>query len=271
MTDSLQLNAGGKSPDEVRGMFARVAPRYDFLNHCLSLRRDVYWRTVTAREATNLGADDLIVDLCTGTGDLAFALHAQAPHARFVALDFVPEMLVLARQKAAAVGCATAGLASSAAGGPGEGGGDILAAARPGAILFDTGDALALPLPDNCAALATVAFGVRNLADLDRGLREMARILRPGGKVAILEFTRPSGWFFGPLYMFYLRCILPVLGRLLSRASGGAYGYLATSVQAFAGPDEMRARLAAAGFANIRAIPLTGGIVHLYVGMKPKR
>ena len=236
-------NAGGKSPVEVREMFSRVARRYDFLNHFLSLGLDIHWRNVAAREARSLGKDDLIADLCTGTGDLAFAFGRAAPEARIIAFDFTPEMVQFGPQKAAR--------------------------RKANKITFGVGDTLNLPLMDNCAGLAGVAFGIRNVGDLDRGLHEMIRVVRPGGKVLVLEFTRPIGFFFGPLYMFYFRNILPLLGRVIATAAGDAYRYLPQSVQAFAGPEEMTARMSALGLTQTRAVSLTFGTVHLYVGVKP--
>jgi demethylmenaquinone methyltransferase / 2-methoxy-6-polyprenyl-1,4-benzoquinol methylase len=238
------LNAGGKSPREVRAMFARVARRYDLLNHLLSFGRVRAWRRAAAREAAGLGAGDVLADLCTGTGDLALALSRVAPEASVIALDFTPEMLRYGAEKAARRRCAR--------------------------VSFALGDALALPLSDNCAALASVAFGIRNVADLSGALREMARVVRPGGKVLILEFTRPASRVFGPLYMCYFRHALPIIGRIMAAAAGDAYRYLPQSVQAFAGSEEMTARMRAAGLAEVRAIPHTCGIVHMYVGIKMK-
>ncbi|MCY3023537.1 MAG: class I SAM-dependent methyltransferase, partial [Planctomycetota bacterium] len=192
------------------------------------------------------------------TGDLALAFYRAAPHLPVIALDFAPEMLALGRAKAAAMNIPSPLL-------PAE---DGSASTAETGIAFCLADALALPLRDNSVAVASVAFGLRNVADLDGGLKEMVRVVRPGGKVLVLEFTRPAGWLFGPLYMFYIRHIVPLLGRLLSAAAGDAYRYLPQSVQAFAGPEEIRARMAAAGLRSVRATALTFGVVHLYVGMK---
>ena len=235
-------NAGGKSPAEVREMFSRVARRYDFLNHFLSLGLDIRWRYVAAREARGLGKNDVIADLCTGTGDLAFAFNRAAPDARIVALDFTPAMVEYGPQKAAR---------RNAKG-----------------ITFGVGDSLNLPLRDNVAAVASVAFGIRNVGDLDRGLREMIRVVRPGGKVLVLEFTKPRGLIFGPVYMWYFRYILPFFGRMIAATAGDAYRYLPQSVQAFAGPEEMTERMRALGLTDVRAVSMTFGVVHLYVGVK---
>src|SRR5437868_6133014 len=159
-------NAGGKSGAEVREMFSRVARRYDFLNHFLSMGLDIHWRNVCAREVRDCGRDDTLADLCTGTGDLALALKQAAPDSSVIALDFTPEMAAFGPAKAARK--------------------------KFERVTFGIGDSLNLPLRDNSVAAASVAFGIRNVADLDRGLREMVRVVRPGGKVLVLEFTKPS-------------------------------------------------------------------------------
>ena len=235
-------NAGEKSPQEVREMFARITRRYDFLNHLLSLGMDIRWRVTAAREVSHLKAGDLIADLCTGTGDLALAFSRAAPGLRVLALDFTPEMVAIGSRKAAR--------------------------SKAGKVVFGIADTLALPLRDDSLAAAGVAFGIRNVGDLDRGLRELARVVRPGGKVLILEFTLPSGRLFGPLYLFYLRRILPLIARIFAWVAGDAYRYLPKSIQAFAGPEEMTQRLQAVGLQEVRAVPLTFGTVHLYVGIK---
>jgi demethylmenaquinone methyltransferase/2-methoxy-6-polyprenyl-1,4-benzoquinol methylase len=241
-TAPLPRNAGGKSGAEVREMFSRVARRYDFLNHFLSMGLDIHWRNVCAREVRGLGRADTLADLCTGTGDLALALKKSAPDAAVIALDFTPQMAAFGPPKAARK--------------------------KMTRVTFGIGDSLALPLQDNSVAAASVAFGIRNVADLDRGLNEMARIVRPGGKVLVLEFTKPPGRIFGPLYMFYFRRVLPAFGRFIAAAAGDAYKYLPQSVQAFAGPEEMTARLRALGLTDVRAVSMTFGVVHLYIGVK---
>lgn len=238
-------------------MFARVSPRYDLLNHMLSLGCDIHWRSVAAREAAGLGAKDVVVDLCTGTGDLAFTFHRTAPEARIIGLDFTPEMVELALRKAERKRMPAAPYQGQS--GVGE---------ERGAMFFGSGDAMAVPVADNSAALASVAFGLRNVADPERALREMVRVVRPGGKVLVLEFTRPRGWFFGPVYMLYFRHILPLLGREIAAGAGDAYRYLPQSVEAFVGPEEMTARFSAQGLRDVRAVPMTFGVVHLYVGVK---
>jgi demethylmenaquinone methyltransferase/2-methoxy-6-polyprenyl-1,4-benzoquinol methylase len=239
---SIPRNAGGKSGAEVREMFSRVAQRYDFLNHFLSLGLDIHWRNVCAREVRGLGAGDTLADLCTGTGDLALTLKKNAPQAAVIALDFTPQMAAFGPPKAARK--------------------------KFDRVTFGIGDSLSLPLRDNSVAAASVAFGIRNVANLERGLSEMARVVRPGGKLLVLEFTKPPGRVFGPLYMFYFRHVLPFFGRLIAATAGDAYRYLPQSVQAFAGPDEMTSRLRALDLVDVRAVSMTFGVVHLYVGVK---
>lgn len=240
-----RTNAGGLNASQVREMFDRVAPRYDFLNRLLSFGRDRYWRRVCAREVSGLPGPAILADVCAGTGDLALAFLAArrgSSGTRVVAVDFSAPMLNLGRAKTA--------------GRKGRG------------VLFARADSLALPLRDDAADAAGIAFGLRNLVDLDAALKELARIVRPGGKVLILEFTRPAGRFFGPLFRGYFHHLLPRLARWFSRAAGEAYDYLPRSVDALAGPEELRARLCAAGLAEVRAAPLTFGVVNLYVGVK---
>lgn len=235
-------NAGGKSPAEVREMFGRVARRYDFLNHLLSLGLDFTWRRRLARELEGLESGAWLADICTGTGDVAFAAKKRVPGLRVLALDFTPEMVAYGPRKAARKGV--------------------------GGIVFGIGDALRLPLSDASAAASSVSFGIRNVGDLERGLRELARVVRPGGKVLVLEFTKPRGRMFGPLYMGYLKYVLPVVAKLIAFAAGDAYRYLPSSIQAFAGPEEMKQRMEAIGLKDVQAVPLTFGTVHLYVGSK---
>ena len=222
----------------VRQMFARVAPRYDLLNHVLSFQIDRYWRRFTvARVAHVLARPDVrVLDLCCGTGDLLAALHRA--HGRPVyGADFCHPMLEAARVKLGA-----------------------------GARLLEA-DALALPLPDASFDLITIAFGLRNLAHYQNGLTEMYRLLRPGGLLAVLEFSQPRGRLLGPLYSFYFRHVLPRLGDAISGA-GHAYRYLQQSVEKFLGPAELSACLRETGFHDVQFWPLTGGIAVLHVAKK---
>ena len=217
----------------VRRMFEGVAPRYDLLNHVLSLGIDCSWRRAVV-EALELERDQRVLDLCCGTGDLALELARQA---RCIACDFTWNMLTRARDKSR------------------ESGVPIRVAAA---------DTLSLPFPDGVFDAATVAFGVRNLADMPAGLREIRRVLVPGGTLAILEFSHPKGWLRKP-YRFYLNALLPQLGNLLSR-KGEAYRYLAESIIGFPDPDTLVGLMLDAGFEDPSYQTLTGGIVAIHRG-----
>ena len=219
----------------VREMLARVAPRYDLLNHLLSFQIDRHWRRFTvARVAGHLGRDGArVLDLCCGTGDLLAAL--ERAHGRPVyGADFCHPMLQAAGSKLG-----------------------------PRARLIEA-DALSLPFPDAAFDVVTIAFGLRNLTNYPRGLAEMHRLLRPGGRLAILEFSQPRGRLLGPLYSLYFRQVLPRLGGAISGA-GNAYRYLQQSVEKFFTPEELACRLRDAGFRDVRCWPLTGGIAVLHV------
>jgi demethylmenaquinone methyltransferase/2-methoxy-6-polyprenyl-1,4-benzoquinol methylase len=232
----------------VREMFSGIAPRYDLLNHLLSGRLDNVWRRRVARRfaPTLARADSRVLDLCCGTGDLAFAL-ARDGAAQITGADFSHEMLALARSKSAALGKG--------------------AAAAIGAIEFVEADALRLPFADSTFDLVTTAFGFRNLANYDEGLKEIRRVLRPGGEIGILEFSEPRGKLFGALYRFYFRRILPTLGGMIS-GNSAAYSYLPRSVGRFPSPEELAAQMAAAGFGDVRFVRWTGGIVALHTARR---
>jgi demethylmenaquinone methyltransferase/2-methoxy-6-polyprenyl-1,4-benzoquinol methylase len=232
--------AGARSEQEaarwVRAMFGRVAHRYDLANHLLSFNMDRYWRAHTARRLGGVLAQPAarVLDICCGTGDLMLAFERRHP-AGFPVMgsDFCHPMLVAARGKVSGQ-------------------------------LFEA-DALDLPLPDASLDLISAAFGFRNLANYEGGLREMRRVLRTGGVAAILEFSQPPNPLFGAVYSFYSRRILPVVGGALS-GSRDAYTYLPESVRKFPAPTELAEMMRAAGFAAVEFERLTGGIVALHLG-----
>jgi demethylmenaquinone methyltransferase / 2-methoxy-6-polyprenyl-1,4-benzoquinol methylase len=235
-----------KRESRIRRMFGQVAPRYDLLNHLLSFNVDKYWRWRTTRLVPPLG-DEPILDLCTGTGDLALAYdRAAAGRVPILGADFCPEMLVRAVGKVRIRNAADR-------------------------IRFLEADAQQLPLPSNHFQIATVAFGLRNVTDTDRGLSEMVRVTRPGGRVAILEFSQPQHWLLGRLYRFYFTHVLPAVGQAISRSRDHAYRYLPASVREFPDGEALADRLRGHGLRDVRFYPFTFGIATLYVGTKPER
>lgn len=229
-----------KDAARIRAMFGRVARRYDLLNHLLSASLDRSWRRKLAR-ALVLPPGSRVLDLCCGTGDQAQAL--RRPGVEIVAADFCLPMLALAAPKFR--------------GGEGP---------RP-AIL--NADALALPFPDSSFDAATVSFGLRNVADLDRALQELARVLRPGGELGVLEFTAPTWKPLRTLYLFYFEHLLPKVGSLLSH-DPTAYTYLPSSVLGFPQRQAFTARLETTGFEAATSTSLSGGILALYRGRKTR-
>jgi demethylmenaquinone methyltransferase/2-methoxy-6-polyprenyl-1,4-benzoquinol methylase len=227
----------------VREMFGRIAPRYDLLNHLLSLDIDKLWRRRVARtfSAVLHDANARVLDLCCGTGDLAFSFRREASSgAEITASDFAPEMLVRARAKAAATGAA---------------------------VEFIEADALRLPFAGESFDLVSCAFGFRNLANYERGLQEILRVLKPGGAAGILEFAEPPGEVFGTFYRFYFRHVLPFLGGIIS-GNTSAYSYLPSSVSKFPSPEDLRSQFERAGFIDVHFERWTGGIVTLHTGTK---
>lgn len=222
-------------------MFSSIAPRYDLLNHLLSFNVDRLWWRRTARAFASILArsDARVLDLCCGTGDMTFALLRRAGKATPLILgaDFSHPMLQRARRKAQGT--------------------------RPEWI---EADALRLPLPDASIDLVTAAFGFRNLADYDAGLREIARVLRPGGELGILDFGEPHG-LLGFGYRLYFRKVLPKIGTIISGVKG-PYQYLPASVERFPAPQEMLGRIRAAGMREVSWTPYTFGIAGLYRARK---
>lgn len=225
----------------VREMFGRVAPRYDFLNHLLSLGRDIAWRKAAARElrATLARPGSVAVDVCCGTGDLALAL-ARFSVGKVFGADFSRPMLARARDKARA---------------------------SRRAVHFLEADTLNLPFADASLDVISAAFGFRNLADYAQGLREMYRVLKPDGQAAILEFSSVRWPVFGPIFRFYFHHILPRLGTWISGVRG-PYEYLPQSVALFPDQEQLAAAMREAGFAQVRYRNFFGGVAALHVGRK---
>jgi demethylmenaquinone methyltransferase / 2-methoxy-6-polyprenyl-1,4-benzoquinol methylase len=225
----------------VREMFTSIAPRYDLLNHVLSLNIDRLWWRRTARAFAHVLSqpETQVLDLCCGTGDMAFALQRQAGKSspRILGADFSHAMLQRASGKSAST-----------------------------SLRWVEADALRLPFPDESFDLVTSAFGFRNLVNYDAGLREIARVLRPGGECGILDFAEPRG-AVGRLYRIYFKNVLPAIGTLISGVKG-PYAYLPASVERFPDPGEMLQRMEQAGFREASWCPYTFGIAGLYRGKK---
>ncbi|HEV7845309.1 MAG TPA: bifunctional demethylmenaquinone methyltransferase/2-methoxy-6-polyprenyl-1,4-benzoquinol methylase UbiE [Thermoleophilaceae bacterium] len=226
--------SSGTLPDtQVRAMFDRIARVYDRMNSVMTAGMHHRWRE-RAVDLARVGPGSTALDVATGTGDLAVELARRG--AEVTGMDFAPAMLELARQKA------------------------------PG-LRFEEGDALALAHPDDSFDAATVGFGARNFADLDRGLREMTRVTKPGGRVVVLEITTPQkpplSWFFRA----WFDSVVPALGRVAGDPE--AYTYLPSSVRRFPGPEELGARMAAAGLEDVRWLLTAGGIIAIHAGTKP--
>jgi demethylmenaquinone methyltransferase / 2-methoxy-6-polyprenyl-1,4-benzoquinol methylase len=226
----------------VREMFTSIAPRYDLLNHVLSFNVDRMWWRRTARTFRQIlaGPDARVLDLCCGTGDMAFALRRQSRNlsTEILGADFSHAMLKRARAKSI----------------------------EAGAPAWIEADALNLPFPADHFDLVTSAFGFRNLADYNAGLREIWRVLRPGGECGILDFGEPKGPM-GSLYRMYFKQLLPRIGTMISGVRG-PYAYLPASVQRFPAPEEMLERMREAGFVDVNWTPYTFGIAGLFRGKK---
>ena len=239
--DEGRLQAPHAQPDKaerVRQMFDAIAPTYELVNRVASAGRDARWRREMVRLA-GVRSDDVLLDVACGTGDVArtFAGGEVRPR-RIVGVDFAERMLRLATQRPVSDG------------------------------VFARADALRLPVADASVSIVTCAFGIRNFQDLPAGLREMHRVLGPGGRVVILEFAVPAGAVFRRLYLFYFNHILPRLAAVISRDRSGAYRYLPRSVLSFPGDEGIRSALATAGFADVTAHRRSCGIVTLYVAKK---
>jgi demethylmenaquinone methyltransferase / 2-methoxy-6-polyprenyl-1,4-benzoquinol methylase len=225
----MSVETGRLAPDAVRTMFDRISPVYDAMNRTMTLGLDRRWRRAAAEAVVRDG--DRVLDACCGTGDLALAAR-EAGAGSVTGLDFSPRMLERARAKSPE-------------------------------IEWVQGDLLALQFADASFDAATVGFGARNLEDLERGVAELRRVLRPGGRLAILEITQPRG-LLAPFYKLWFDRLVPLLGKLLP--GGSAYTYLPASVRRFPGPEELGELLGAAGFDGVRWRLFAGGIVALHTG-----
>jgi demethylmenaquinone methyltransferase/2-methoxy-6-polyprenyl-1,4-benzoquinol methylase len=235
-----QFNAMGKH-QAVRAMFAEIAPTYDRLNHWLSVNIDKRWRRLVGSKLSDVLArpEVQVLDLCCGTADLTLELAAQAPHARIIGCDFCHPMLVLGRDKIPT---------------------------QSQARLIE-GDALRLPFADGSFDAVTNAFGLRNLENVASGLREIQRVLKPGGRVAILEFSHPIIPLLREVFNFYFTKILPRIGALVS-GSRQAYTYLPASVSQFPDQQRLAGMMYDAGFVDVKYLNLSAGIVALHLGTK---
>jgi demethylmenaquinone methyltransferase/2-methoxy-6-polyprenyl-1,4-benzoquinol methylase len=232
-----------KSGARVRQMFGEIAPHYDRMNHLLSLNIDKYWRSWTVKKLQPV-AGEPILDVCTGTGDLALAFHrATGGRSEIVAADFCPQMLEIGRRKQARAKIA-------------------------GELTFVEADAQNLPFEDDRFAIVSVAFGLRNVADTNRGLAELTRVCRPGGQVAVLEFSTPRWQPMRGIYLLYFRHILPRVGQFFARNKSDAYEYLPATVAQFPDGEALAERMRGVGLKNVKFWPLTGGIATLYLGRK---
>ena len=237
-----------KSGQRVRRMFGEISGRYDFLNHFLSVGTDIYWRWRTVRTVRPHG-EAPVLDVCTGTGDLALAWskHSRRPIS-VIGSDFTHEMLRLANGKFHRFA---------------RRGGDTTP------VTFIEADTLQLPFADDRFQIVSVAFGLRNISDTSRGLKEMVRVCRRGGRVVVLEFSAPTNRLFRRVYLWYFRNLLPRIGQLLARNRESAYNYLPQSVLEFPDGQELADLMSSCGLEDVQFRPLTGGIATLYFGTRP--
>ena len=232
---------------QVEGMFDSIAPTYDALNHLLSLGIDRGWRRKVVKMSAGFLSgrslpQSLLLDVATGTGDLAIALARWIPRAHVTGVDISEKMRAVGREK-------------------------VLQAGLSERITLQTGDAEALEFADGSFDCVTVAFGVRNFGDIPAGLDEMYRVLREGGKCFVLEFSEPTVPVFGSVYRFYFHRVLPWMGRLVSK-DAAAYTYLPHSVDDFPSPERFSQMLVEAGFSSVRVRRLTGGVAWVYEAEK---
>lgn len=224
---------------QVQGIFSSIPKWYDFLNHFLSLRRDVAWRRFAVRRM-RFFKTNAFLDVATGTGDLAIEAARMHPQIKVTGVDFVPRMLERGREKVEKMGL-------------------------EGRIRLLEGDALSLQFEDDSFDVAAIAFGIRNIPDREGALREMARVVAPGGTVMVLELTTPRKGLIRALYSVYLNGFLPILGRIVS-GDPRAYRYLAESIMEFPSPEEFSGIMRSAGLLDVEALPLTLGVARLHTG-----
>jgi demethylmenaquinone methyltransferase/2-methoxy-6-polyprenyl-1,4-benzoquinol methylase len=240
------MSGGEDKKQRVERMFDDIAPTYDALNHILSLGIDRGWRRKVVKAVADSfdenGVRFGILDVATGTGDLAIALARRLPQASVTGVDISEKMLAVGREK-------------------------VLRAGLSGRVALQTGDAEKLDFADGDFDGVTVAFGVRNFGDIPAGLGEMRRVLRPGGRCFVLEFSEPTVPVFGRIYRFYFHRVLPWLGRLVSH-DRAAYSYLPRSVDGFPQPERFSEMLLEAGFSDVRTKRLTFGVAYIYEAQK---
>ena len=225
----------------IRSMFGQIAGSYDLLNHLLSLNQDKRWRE---RAVALSSGESPVLDVCAGTGDLALEWEgSRAGRETVFAADFCEEMVRLGGEK-------------------------IRARGLGGKVRYLTADTRFLPFPDAIFGTVSAAFGIRNVSDLEGGIREMVRVTRPGGEVLILEFTMPGNLLFRAVYLFYFLLVLPFVGNLVSGTEDAAYGYLPRSVLGFPDRERLRAMMEAAGLTDVRLTDLSLGIVNVLIGKK---
>lgn len=227
----------------IHKIFSAIARRYDFLNTLLSMGRDRSWRKFTAR-VSEVAPGNCVLDVCTGTGELALAYaDAMGNGKPVIGTDFCFEMLAIGKEK-------------------------VEKQKRAHDMISVEADTLQLPFADDTFDIVSVGFGIRNVAKLERGIREMARVAVKGGRVVILEFTQPSAPVFSDLHFFYFKRLLPVIGNLISRNKDDAYGYLPDSVINFPNCEQLKAVMEGCGLADVRYYQKTLGIVAIHVGRK---
>ncbi|MBI5055217.1 MAG: bifunctional demethylmenaquinone methyltransferase/2-methoxy-6-polyprenyl-1,4-benzoquinol methylase UbiE [Nitrospirae bacterium] len=237
----MQLDKSAKDPAKIQTMFSKIAPRYDLLNRLLSLGIDSHWRKFAVGQLPKV-INARFLDVATGTCDVALEIVKQYPDAKVTGVDFSEGMLEFGREK-------------------------VKRAGLENKIEVRFADVTALPFEDNTFDGVTIAFGIRNVQDFKKGISEMGRVVKPGGKVVILEFTSIQNRFFRRPYRFYITKVLPFIGEIIS-GKKGAYKYLPSSMLEFPGPDEFKKAIGETGLQDVRYYKLTLGAVAVHVGTK---